>query len=229
VLEEREVTPLGEAEPVALDVRLVAAAQRPLRAEVRAGRFREDLLTRLGVTLRIPPLRERLEDTAALFVRFLEQSMPRVPQLQARFVESLLQYKFPKNVRELRQLADWISTMYPNEPLLRRSHLPEWLRGSESGQAPEPKQREEFPNLACPAGDAKRSVVAAPRRAPTEQDLPRLLASLELHRGNVVKAADAVGLSRHQAYRLLRGRPEVSLEGFRRIQVAANDKSEPAR
>ncbi len=228
VLEQREVTPLGESEPVALDVRVVAAAQRPLRDEVSAGRFREDLLTRLGVTVRIPPLRERLEDATALLLRFLERAMPRVPVLQARFVESLLQYRFSKNVRELRQLADWVAMMHRDEPLLRRSHLPSWLLGSGSapgeGQLP---RCEEF------AGQTSRDRAVGPRLVPepyrtqSDQDLPRLLASLELHRGNVVKAAEAIGLSRHQAYRLLRGCPDVSLNEFRRNPRIAANRSEP--
>lgn len=229
-LEQHEVMPLGDSEPLPIDVRIVAAAQRPLRDEVRAGRFREDLLTRLGVTVRIPPLRERLEDTTALFVRFLEQAMPRAPKLQARFVEALLHYRFPKNVRELRQLADWVSTMHPNEPLLRRSHLPDWMRSFDVQECSKlPSQPPIAAESIRPMQASQCTGANEPYRAQSDQDLPRLLTSLEVHRGNVVKAAEAVGLSRHQAYRLLRSRPDVSLEGFRKHPATSTSKWEPAQ
>lgn len=214
VIEQQEVVPLGESEPIALDVRILAAAQNSLRKEVSAGRFRGDLLTRLGVTVSLPPLRERLEDTLPLFLLFLEQTMPKLPNLQARFVESMLLYRFPKNVRELKQLAEWVATMCRDEPLLRRSHLPSWILQDVPLISGEPADSRDL-GVDLQSVVSKRNPVVEPHRAQSDQDLPRLLSSLARHRGNVVRAAEAVGLSRHQAYRLLRSCPEVSLERFR--------------
>ncbi|MCL2449054.1 MAG: sigma-54-dependent Fis family transcriptional regulator, partial [Polyangiaceae bacterium] len=73
VLEEQEVHPLGELEPVPIDIRLVAAAQEPLTRAASAGLFRPDLMARLdGLTIEVPPLRARKEDVAALFQSFLQ-------------------------------------------------------------------------------------------------------------------------------------------------------------
>jgi hypothetical protein len=76
VLEQREVQPLGESEPVPIDVRIIVATQEALSAAVSARRFRQDLLARLdGVSLRLPPLRKRLGDVPALFLSLLAKSI----------------------------------------------------------------------------------------------------------------------------------------------------------
>jgi DNA-binding NtrC family response regulator len=106
VLEAREVRPIGATAPLRLDVRVVAATNRDLAADVAAGRFREDLFHRLAVVrVRVPPLRERLEDLPLLLEHFLSrgagelgQAPPRVaPDLLAR----LAAHPWPGNVREL--------------------------------------------------------------------------------------------------------------------------------
>ncbi|MBX3228971.1 MAG: sigma 54-interacting transcriptional regulator [Labilithrix sp.] len=100
-LECGEITPIGEDTPQRVNVRVVAATNRDLEAEVRAGRFREDLYFRLAVvTLRIPALRERPEDVAPLADYFARQEG--LPGLPADVVAELEQRAFPGNVRELR-------------------------------------------------------------------------------------------------------------------------------
>ena len=91
-LEQREVIPLGESNPVKIDVHLVAATQAPLSEAVAAGRFRADLYARLdGLTIELPPLRQRIEELPFLFMRFLgnqAQGRP-MPVVDAALVESL--------------------------------------------------------------------------------------------------------------------------------------------
>ncbi|MBS0367991.1 MAG: sigma-54-dependent Fis family transcriptional regulator [Proteobacteria bacterium] len=111
VLEERRIRPVGSEAEVPVDVRVVAATNRDLRAEVAAGRFRQDLFYRLEVvTLAIPPLRQRREDIAELAVHFNAQlasrlGLPPLPLGQADLAR-LAAYAWPGNVRELRNLIE---------------------------------------------------------------------------------------------------------------------------
>jgi two-component system response regulator FlrC len=105
VLQEREVERLGARAPIDLDVRVLAATNRRLRAEVAAGRFREDLYYRLNVfPLTMQPLRQRREDVLPLAMRSLAvHSRPgaRIPALRPDAAQRLLTYLWPGNVREL--------------------------------------------------------------------------------------------------------------------------------
>jgi two-component system response regulator FlrC len=105
VLQEREVERLGARAPVALDVRVIATTNRRLRAEVAAGRFREDLFYRLNVfPLALAPLRERTADILPLAMQLLASHClrgERVPALSAAAAQLLLTYAWPGNVREL--------------------------------------------------------------------------------------------------------------------------------
>nr|WP_324315560.1 sigma-54 dependent transcriptional regulator [Povalibacter sp.] len=105
VLQEREVERIGGRAPVALDVRVLATTNRNLRAEVAAGRFREDLYYRLNVfPLSTSPLRERRDDVLPLAMRLLTSRCrpgERIPALSADAAHLLLTYPWPGNVREL--------------------------------------------------------------------------------------------------------------------------------
>jgi len=108
-LQEGEVTPLGSHRTVKVDVRVVAATHRDLAAAVREGRFREDLLYRLDVlSIRLPPLRERLADIVPLAEHFLRRAAaPEAPKaLSAEAAQRLLSHPWPGNVRELRNVME---------------------------------------------------------------------------------------------------------------------------
>ncbi len=108
VLQEREVERIGGTAPVPLDVRVIATTNRLLRAEVTAGRFREDLYYRLNVfPLALSPLRERRDDILPLATHLLQlRARPgkRIPALTADAAHLLLTYPWPGNVRELDNL-----------------------------------------------------------------------------------------------------------------------------
>jgi DNA-binding NtrC family response regulator len=114
VLEQRELTRVGGRHIIKVNFRLVAATNRKLESEVRAGRFREDLFYRLNVVrLHVPPLRERREDIGPLLRFFLnkfaiEQGTP-PPRLTPEIESRLEAYHWPGNVRELRNLAERLS------------------------------------------------------------------------------------------------------------------------
>ncbi|HEX8823029.1 MAG TPA: sigma-54 dependent transcriptional regulator, partial [Archangium sp.] len=108
-LQDGEVRRVGESTAVRVDVRIVAATHQDIELEVREKRFRQDLYYGLNVIpLRVPPLRERLEDVPALAEHFLQRANARGPtpkRLSKAAVERLMDYGFPGNVRELENLV----------------------------------------------------------------------------------------------------------------------------
>ncbi len=111
VLEERRLRPVGSEQEIPVDVRVVAATNRDLKAEVAAQRFRQDLYYRLQVVeVLLPPLRERPEDLPGLVAHFIAQLAPHlgVPQLipDARTLARMAAYDWPGNVRELRNVVE---------------------------------------------------------------------------------------------------------------------------
>ncbi|HYQ18742.1 MAG TPA: sigma 54-interacting transcriptional regulator [Polyangiaceae bacterium] len=195
VIEQREVQPLGEVKPVKLDVRVLAAAQEPLAQAVAQARFRADLFARLdGLSVRLPPLRERRAEIPYLFTRLLvEGSGARPPTPEVRLVERLCLYDWPFNVRELGLLVKRLLVLHGAEPKLLLRHLPERFR-------------------------AEPAEAASPPTAPVAGQLPDLEALLEALRassGNVARAAQALGISRQRAYRMMQGRADVDLDALR--------------
>jgi DNA-binding NtrC family response regulator len=201
-LEQREVLPLGESAPVTVDVRVIAAAQESLPAAVNDRRFRADLYARLnGLTIRLPPLRERLEEIPFLFMRLLaDHSGGRPPGVEPRVIERLCLYDWPFNVRELDLLVRRLLVL-DTEGYIRRSHLPEALRPPARATTPAPEPRR-------PRGPVEK-------QARDEQDLAALITALRMERGNVARAAAAAGLTRARAYRLMEQRPDVDLDELR--------------
>jgi transcriptional regulator of acetoin/glycerol metabolism len=203
VIEQREVQPLGESTPTKLDVRILAAAQEPLARAVEEGRFRADLYARLdGVTVRLPPLRERRAEIPYLFSRLLvAESGARPPPVDVRVVERLCLYDWPFNVRELTLLVKRLLVLHGAEPRLKVQHLPERVRGE--------------PKPAAPASDAPEVEASAQKPSEDPPELSRLLEALRASGGNVARAAQALGISRQRAYRMMQGRPEVDLDSLR--------------
>jgi transcriptional regulator of acetoin/glycerol metabolism len=203
VIEQQEVVPLGETAPVRIDVRLVVAVQGSLAALVQERRFRPDLYARLeGVTVRLPPLRERPADAVLLFRRILaDRSGGRPPPIAADFVERLCLHRWPYNVREVVQLASRLAVVAAGRQLVL-GDLPERMR-----TAPEPEPV---------SGSMRRPGRRERAREKRRKALDVLLEELTLHQGNVLRAANAAGLSRQQAYRILDGADhDVDLEVLR--------------
>jgi DNA-binding NtrC family response regulator len=111
VLQEREITRLGESRARRLDVRFLAATHRDLSHEVAAGRFRQDLLYRIRVaTIRVPPLRDRLDDVPLLVDAFLSQAARQsgraIPEVSHEAMAALMRYSWPGNVRQLKSAIE---------------------------------------------------------------------------------------------------------------------------
>jgi len=110
-LQEREFERVGDDRTVKVDVRVVAATNRNLSDEVRAGRFREDLFYRLSVfPIEVPPLRERLDDIGPLAMHFLRSICKdlgrELPKMTRRHIEMLRAHHWPGNIRELRNVIE---------------------------------------------------------------------------------------------------------------------------
>jgi DNA-binding NtrC family response regulator len=110
VIQDRAVTPLGSSKPYPVDVRFVAAAQKPLGQAVEEGVFRQDLQARLAAfTFELPPLRERIDDIGILIgdvLRSLGVTAKDRPRLASPAAARLLRHEWPMNIRELAQAAD---------------------------------------------------------------------------------------------------------------------------
>jgi DNA-binding NtrC family response regulator len=189
VLQEGTVRPVGTNEPVAVDVRVVAATNRDLEQAVKDGTFRADLYYRLDVvSIRIPPLRERREDVPLLAEHFAHKhGRPEGATLSPAARELLAAYDWPGNVRELENVIARALAMNPSGVILPED-LPEAIRGA--ARAP--------PGLASPTG------LAAGDR-PTLAELERRYAVQVLKEtgGNKTRAAEVLGIDRKTLYRLL--------------------------
>ena len=138
VLQERTFERVGASRSIRTDVRVIAATNRDLLAEVRAGRFREDLLYRLNVLpVHLPPLRDRREDIIVLADRFLAAAARRdgraVPSLAADAQQALVSYNWPGNVRELRNICERAAVLCRSSEVSGRVVAP-WLGGSSDAE-----------------------------------------------------------------------------------------------
>ncbi len=139
VLQERSFIPVGGQAQVAVDVRIIAATNRDLEAEVSAGTFREDLFYRLNVIrLQIPPLRERVDDLPMLIDHFLArfaESLHRPPcKLSPNAMRRLLAHSFPGNIRELENIIEHAVALVESDTI-REDDLPLDMRNGKPGPA----------------------------------------------------------------------------------------------
>ena len=173
VLEAREILPLGATAPCPVDVRVIAATNRDLAADVAVGRFRTDLLHRLRVfTVEMPALAERLDDLPALVSHFLTGS-PGCGPLQAAseaFLDAVVDRPWPGTVRELKAAVD-VAAVLARGGTLRPEHLPPPLPGgvTVSGTAARPARDFSRPtpvsSRRSAPGWGRRSALARPARA----------------------------------------------------------------
>jgi len=178
VLESREVLPLGSDQPVAIDVRLIAATNQPLEQLVAEGRFRDDLLYRVNtIEIMLPPLRERLEDLPALVEYFVRQRarkyrLPAKPVSKAA-LDVLRGHHWPGNIREL-------------------SHAVE--RALILSDAPQLDTDDFHVGTVAGATDSRSLNLGA-------QERNAISTALERAGGNISHAANALGITRAALYR----------------------------
>jgi two-component system response regulator AtoC len=195
-LQEKEIRRVGDNAPSKVDVRVIAATHRDLKAEVAAGRFREDLYYRLHVfPVRLPPLRERLEDVPLLAAHFLEKHARAMRRELGGFepeaLRVLTSYAWPGNVRELENAVERAVAVCTGDTIRERD-LP-----AEISQAPSVGQ---LPGAALASMPYREAVELAHDRISREY----LVALLREFQGNVTKAAARAGMERESLHRLLK-------------------------
>ncbi|MBI5259666.1 MAG: sigma-54-dependent Fis family transcriptional regulator [Burkholderiales bacterium] len=220
-IQERSVRPIGAVTELPVNVRIVSATHKDLATEVHEGRFRQDLYYRLNVIqLRIPPLRERVDDLQAICGAVLERiardaGVATPPRLSADAVRHLAAYGFPGNVRELENLLHRAVTMAAGDVIEPVDlGLPDDTGADGDWGAPEVA-------TVVAAAPAPAPVPAAAEALPTdlvayldqvERDV--LVRALERHRFNRTAAGASLGLSlRQMRYRMARLGINVSDHG----------------
>ena len=195
-IQEQSFERVGGASRVKVDIRVIATSNRDLQAEIAAGRFREDLFYRLAVVpLRVPALKERREDVPDLARHFLARSaeaaaMP-ARELSTDALTVLQSHDWPGNVRQLRNLMDWLMIMAPGSPgdPIRADMLPP-----------------EFAAAAPPLlADATADLMGLPLREARDLfETQYLQAQLFRFGGNISRTAAFVGMERSALHRKLK-------------------------
>lgn len=201
VLETRMVEPVGSAVPIPVDIRLVAATNRDLRAWVDAGKFREDLYFRLNVVdINLPPLSARQGDIPLLCNAFIQEFNPQLGKqilgMTPELAEALGAYAWPGNVRELRNTVEKMMVLTHSDRLTL-DDLPPAIRQASLPAAPETASPR--PSAPGPADPPKTAHAVAPDL--DAESLRRVLAEC---RHNRTAAAKALGISVRTLYRRLK-------------------------
>ena len=187
-LDEQRFTPVGGAQTIQVDVRVIAATNKDLEEEIAKGNFREDFFYRLNVIpFYVPPLRDRKEDIPLLVREFLQEfgrqyGRPRI-EMSDEAIAVLKQYHWPGNVRELRNVIERVMILNPQTIRIERKHLPMLVfRGSG-------RKGEEFSTL---------------HQAREAYERDYILKKIDECHGNVSRAAEALGLERSHLYRKMK-------------------------
>jgi two-component system nitrogen regulation response regulator GlnG len=214
VLQQGEYTTVGGRTPIKSDVRIIAATNKDLRVLIQQGLFREDLFFRLNVVpLRLPPLRERIEDIPDLIRHFFtlaeREGLPQ-KQIDQTALERLKRYRWPGNVRELENLARRLAALYPQETITAAVIDSELAQPAVA--SPEKAPLEDNLGAAVERNLARyfssfEDELPPPglyHRILREVEYPLLSVALAATRGNQIRAADLLGLNRNTLRKKIR-------------------------
>jgi PAS domain S-box-containing protein len=187
VLQEKTYYPVGGTAQIEADFRVIAATNRDLEALVKEGKFREDLYYRLHVvTLKIPPLRERIEDVIELANFFLYEFSMRynrpIHGISQSVMQGLLQYDWPGNIRELRNTIERL-VVFSTDGYIKEEDLPFSFQGRQKGYPP-----------------VMRDGLLPLQEELDQHEKRAIIQALELEKGNKQAAAKRLGISRATLY-----------------------------
>ncbi len=199
-LQNRQVTPVGGSKAIEVNIRLICATNENLPQAVQEGRFRQDLLYRINtVEIRLPPLRERVDDVPLLAQYYLEHfshKYKRAVNIPPDDMQALCQYSWPGNVRELAHVIERAVILSETNILDIRAVV-----GTESMQTTKKHSSETIQLVNDIDGNNQERHGDTFNLEIVEQRTVR--AALKYHQGNVTKAAKALGLTRGAMYRRL--------------------------
>lgn len=198
-VESHEVQPVGGTQSYKVEIRLIAATNRDLRAMVKAGEFRDDLYYRLSASaVRIPPLRERRDALEALAAHFLGHYNrlfgKRVRYISRRALAALAAYDWPGNVREFAHAMQSAAMLSDNDRICI-GDLPDFITTSEPEAQSEPEIEEAMP--------AEKSARFSLDEVINRASKTALIQALREAGGNCHRAAQLLGVSRYTVYRML--------------------------
>ncbi|GAB4230760.1 MAG: nitrogen regulation protein NR(I) [Methyloligellaceae bacterium] len=215
VLQESEYTTVGGRTPIKTNVRIIAATNRDLQQQIDQGLFREDLFYRLNVVpLRLPPLRERLEDVPDLVRHFLKEAAKEglpAKNIESAAMERLKRHHWPGNVRELENLVRRLTALYTQDTIttdlveaqLSTNARPSFDVGDEEGQDIGLAMERYLTDYFAQFGDGLPPA-GLYQRVLREIEVPLINAALAATRGNQIKAAELLGLNRNTLRKKIR-------------------------
>lgn len=196
VLQEKQISRIGDTQYIDIDVRIVCATNKNLLNEVRRGTFRQDLYYRLNViSINIPPLRERREDIPLLFRYFLRQysKNPIEYILHPDLVQYLIEYDWPGNVRELQNVVERMVNL-SDSPNLTIEHLPAEIKHEDSRL--DSADTDGFESLSELRSYNKQSA--------RDRERDEIIRTLNQCGGNITEAARIMGVNRSTIYRKIK-------------------------
>jgi two-component system nitrogen regulation response regulator GlnG len=216
VLQEGEFTSVGGRQPIKANVRIIAATHRDLRTSIRQGVFREDLFYRLNVVpIRLPPLRERVEDIPLLARHFLDRAQ--ADGLPAKLldhgaIDQLKHYVWPGNVRELENLMRRLAALCPHDTIGAEQITAELVEATPAPAeapavaGPEPLVRAVERHIRDFLANHDNGVTPTDiyDRVIAEVERPLIRLTLAATRGNQIKAAAMLGLNRNTLRKKIR-------------------------
>ena len=214
VLQDGEFTTVGGRTPIKADVRIIAATHRDLTRQVKQGHFREDLFYRLNVVpIRLPPLRERVEDLPELvehfFARGVDTGLP-FKNIEPAAMDMLLKHRWPGNIRELENLVQRLAALYADDFISADIIGAELAGGAsdDSGLLEDDETMadaiERHLNKSFFRADSGLPSNGLYTRVLHEMERPLIAMTLAATRGNQIKAAEILGLNRNTLRKKIR-------------------------
>jgi transcriptional regulator of acetoin/glycerol metabolism len=204
VLQERQVTPLGSAKSITVDVNIIGATHRNLREMIARNEFREDLYYRLnGLVVKLPALRERT-DLQVIVGKILRQEAPhRTLQLDPAVMRLFQAYPWPGNIRQLANVLRTAAVMAAHESTITREHLSDDFLEDAEQHVVDKAPVVPSPPAMPPAFAAQPSATPA-NRTLEQVELDMIRQAVEAAGGNISEASKRLGISRNTIYRKLR-------------------------
>lgn len=198
VLQDNKVHPVGSQKIIDIDVRILASTNQNLQEAIKSGNFREDLYYRLNVvTLNVPKLSDRAEDISPLIQHFLEQFARQTGQTTKKLSKEALAvletYSWPGNVRQLKNVMEWLTIMTPaveDQEYLNVDDLPPEILGNKSKAE---SKKESVNYIAKPLREAREAF---------EKDY--LTQQITRFKGNVSQTAEFIGMERSALHRKMK-------------------------